>query len=776
MNNSNIRVSKSDAILNIAQLYLSGINIRLDDWRETLLLDEKPIVVPGNNQFVVLPSEIGLQPPNYFASFPYTGIALYEEYNASNYLATGWNCSLRVPGSLGSALSGAVYVRSLTSPDQKTIIAPFYISGGQYYNSGLISETRVSGDHIIGWDIYTGMNNAEDLSVSLMGRYHDLYEGNISQGVIMSSGDAAISFFLEYGAITGEGILEYYSSNQFVATRWGIYSMTPGSGTLNIDPFIPTVPLTGRFYYRDPKDNIKYTISNFYLPTGSIAEWRTFDDPFYIPFRRIVGIDIYNGLYNLKNLNIVLGGRSISSANYFKNVVTQTIFDYYSGTFESGYFTPFAEGLQNQFDTFSGQITGEYITFSGDVYEAYSGFSGTVINILSSFSGGVTGDYSTFTGYVLNALDNFSGYMTGTLEAFSGYITGNISGFQNQINTFSGQMTGDFYYLSGFLTGLVEAGNSGMTSLNNSYGAVDIDGVSGVEISKDGYPSQIITVKYTSGNFNTIDFATNLDANIPHKEGRLYYSDDTKTFNAYLDIPDVTLNIGQEEYIRIVNKTSQTIFNGTPVYISGAQGSRPKAWPALATDRYHIEHLVGVATHDIIDNNEGLVTTRGILNGINTNSFNAGDILFLGETGDIVNSLPNPATSSYVRIGYVITSQNNGKILVDLGNRHEPSNVTIKDVTGNPYYFTKSDIGKMISFSGNIPTQTGILQTGLGFEPGDYISMMNFGTGELYISSGNGCRIVSRDSAFKAIGQYSVMEAICKSPNFWIVYGDVTNE
>jgi hypothetical protein len=421
------RIKTSNSHLNIASLFMSGSHVKLDDWKETLLIDGRPLAVPGANQFVVLPSEIGLQPPSYFASFPYTGLSLYEEYTASSYIVTGWSVSLGKSG-LGPAhinpfnpsqllnvpLTGDFYIRSLTDPSDTQIIAPFWINSGQFFNSGFIPETTISGDTIIGWNIYSGLSGAEDLIVSLRGRYNDINEANVSDGVIMSSGDSAISFFLEYGSITGETILEYYTPNEFIATRWGVYSASTGSSTIgNGDPLIIQQPLSGRFYYRDPKSSNRTTITNFTMPTGTFASFNIIGEDKHIIPRQIVGIDIYKGLNNLTNLHVVLGGRAIASANYVKNVVTKDIFDIFSG----------------------------------------------------------------------------------------------------------------------FLTGLIEAGNSGITSLNNSYGAVDIDGVSGIEISKDGYPSQTIKVKYTSGNFNTIDFIPNSDTNIPYQEGRLYYSNNTKTLN-----------------------------------------------------------------------------------------------------------------------------------------------------------------------------------------------------------------------------------------------------
>ncbi len=587
---------------------MSGSHVKLDDWKETLLIDGRPLAVPGANPFIVLPSEIGLQPPSYFASFPYTGLSLYEEYTATSYIVTGWSVSLGKSG-LGPAhadplnpsqllfgpLTGDFYTRSLTDPNSKTTITPFWINSGQFFNSGFIPETTISGDTIIGWNVYSGLSGAEDLIVSLRGRYNDINEANVSDGVIMSSGDSAISFFLEYGSITGETILEYYTPNEFIATRWGVYSASTGSSTIgNGDPLIIQEPLSGRFYYRDPKSSSRTTITSFTMPTGTFASFSLIGQDKNILPRQIVGIDIYKGLNNLTNLHIVLGGRAIASANYIKNVVTKDIFDI------------------------------------------------------------------------------FSGQVTATLNTGIQIISGNV-------DTFSGQMTGDFYALSGFLTGLIQAGNSGVTSINGSFGAVYFDGVSGIKVA-GGYPSQSISIEYTSGNFNNIDFSPNLDTTIPYKEGRIYYSEDTKTFNAFLDKPDVTLNIGQEQYIRAVNKSNATIDNGMVVYISGTQGNRPKIWPAIASNDYHTSHLIGVATHNILNNEEGLITTFGAVGGINTSNYAAGDILYLSNTS-AGNLTKDPVGGKRIKIAYALNSTNDGKILVIKPEEEIDNYLTIRNLT-----------------------------------------------------------------------------------------------
>jgi hypothetical protein len=668
----NKRVKQSDSYLNVGGLFISGAALTTDEFKQTLLLDGKPLVIPASNQYVLLPSEIGLQPPNFFLSIPYTGLSLYEEYLNTDYIVTGWEVYLGESGSgpahltsgasgqpIWSPLTGQLYVRSPLNPSIRSPIANFYINSGEFASSGEIFEDTLTGNQIIGIDIYSGLSGAEDFSVILRGRYNDLYEGNISEGVVMSSGDSSISFYSEYGA-TGNTLLEYYLANEFYANRWAVYVSNTGSG-----PFANNLPLTGRFYYRDPKGKESFTISNFGLNSGQIALWDTFTEDVYIPFRKMVGIDISGTLNDIKNVNIVLGGRSVVAANFYKDLITRAQF-----------------------------------------------------------------------------------------EIFSGYATG-----------------------------LIAAAASGVSMINGAYEAITLTGASGVRVEGGGWPNNIFTIINDSGNFNTVNLIP--QANQPeYQEGRFYYNNDTKTFDFYLDNPDVTLNLGQEEYIRIVNKTTNTIFNGTPVYISGAQGNRPKGWPALGSENYHINHLVGLATHDILNNEEGFVTVNGVVNGVNTNLFSIGDVLYLGETGNLVNT-PPVGYPSYAQIGYALSSQNNGKILISIrvpsyssgsgvvvsGGVVSGGNVAIKDVTTSTYDFISGDIGKMICFSGNYP-QTGVIKSGQGFNVGDYISIMQLGTGELTIS-GSGITLSSRDSLNKAAGQFAVLEILQKNTDFWILYGDM---
>jgi hypothetical protein len=86
-----------------------------------------------------------------------------------------------------------------------------------------------------------------------------------------------------------------------------------------------------------------------------------------------------------------------------------------------------------------------------------------------------------------------------------------------------------------------------------------------------------------------------------HSEGLIAYDSANNGFIGYIDIADVTLNIGEEEWIRVRNSSGALIPNGSVVYVSGTTGQKPTIELAIATS-HDIAHVVGIATHDIANN------------------------------------------------------------------------------------------------------------------------------------------------------------------------------
>jgi hypothetical protein len=182
-----------------------------------------------------------------------------------------------------------------------------------------------------------------------------------------------------------------------------------------------------------------------------------------------------------------------------------------------------------------------------------------------------------------------------------------------------------------------------------------------------------ITASVVSASYIDLDVLSNGD--IPsHKAGRIFFGEEDGALEVYNEITDFTLQVGQETIVRVYNGSGVDILNGTPVRVSGSQGDRLKIFPATAlnhTSSYDFEnHIIGVATHNIGIGTEGYATTQGIVRGINTDVFSAGDILFL-QTGspstpsEYYRNTPPPFPYDIIQVGYVARSASpNGFIYV----------------------------------------------------------------------------------------------------------------
>jgi hypothetical protein len=176
-------------------------------------------------------------------------------------------------------------------------------------------------------------------------------------------------------------------------------------------------------------------------------------------------------------------------------------------------------------------------------------------------------------------------------------------------------------------------------------------------------------------------------------EGMIFYDEAQHTLAYYNDNPEVTVNVGQEQLIRVRNQTGSTISNGKAVYISGSSGSHPLI--SLAdNDNTNSHSVIGVATHDINDNENGYITVNGKVNGLNTNGYSAaGVMLWLGEDGNLTELEPI-APEHKVKIGYVIRKHTNeGSILVNIDNGLDLSDIHDVSISG-------ANIGDVLSYNG----------------------------------------------------------------------------
>lgn len=150
-----------------------------------------------------------------------------------------------------------------------------------------------------------------------------------------------------------------------------------------------------------------------------------------------------------------------------------------------------------------------------------------------------------------------------------------------------------------------------------------------------------------------------------HQEGRMFYDTDAKTVNYYNDNNQMSVNIGQEQIVRVRNLTGSPLTNGTVVYVNGASTKTPTVAKAIAT-AFSTSDIIGVMTTDIAHNGYGYVTILGIVNDIDTTVGAAGSAVFLSATTAGAFTTTEPVAPNYsVQVGIILFSDSTtGKLLV----------------------------------------------------------------------------------------------------------------
>lgn len=154
--------------------------------------------------------------------------------------------------------------------------------------------------------------------------------------------------------------------------------------------------------------------------------------------------------------------------------------------------------------------------------------------------------------------------------------------------------------------------------------------------------------------------------------GKAVWNTTEHTIDIALGEGDVVLQVGQEFVQYVENKTGADIANGKVVRIVGSTGQKLDVAPASNTDEVSSSTTFGVVTHagGIANNQSGFVTIMGKVRGINTNSWEEGDQLWLGTNGNMTNVKPEEP-GHLVAIGWVVVKSGNGTIFVKIQNGYE---------------------------------------------------------------------------------------------------------
>lgn len=170
-----------------------------------------------------------------------------------------------------------------------------------------------------------------------------------------------------------------------------------------------------------------------------------------------------------------------------------------------------------------------------------------------------------------------------------------------------------------------------------------------------------------------VDVSTVAPTAVGGVPGRLKWNDTDGTLDLGLKGGNVTLQVGQENVLRVKNGEATPLADGEAVYVSGASGANLLVKRALANSDTTSASTIGIVTEPITVNGQGFITTFGSVRGVNTSSFNEGDILYLSPTtaGQITNVKPT-APQHMVVVGYCTKkSAGNGEIFTKVDNGYE---------------------------------------------------------------------------------------------------------
>jgi hypothetical protein len=355
--------------------------------------------------------------------------------------------------------------------------------------------------------------------------------------------------------------------------------------------------------------------------------------------------------------------------------------------------------------TSSAQISLTALNSATSSYALKTDISGAFTSVSSSVSTRLTTLEGTSGGDV-TALNLFTGSaqtsLTALNSATSSYLTSASTGsfiLTSQTSSMSvlSALTASFIS-STFIS--ASAAASGFGSGGGSVGTLQ-------QVTDQGTSTtNAITASAFSGSY----FDFNTDGNpVSAVAGRLTWNDSDGTLNIGMGYSDVVLQVGQEQHYVVRNNTGTTISNGVAVYASGSTAGvgRIEAAPYTANGLIREVRFLGLATHDISDGVNGVVTRFGYVRDLDTRGIAAtpisvgdedwsvGDILYVHPTvaGKLTNVKPKHAV--YVAI-VTVRHQTTGVLFVrpfsygHMDDIHDVSINTSSLATGNVLVYNSS--------------------------------------------------------------------------------------
>lgn len=179
-------------------------------------------------------------------------------------------------------------------------------------------------------------------------------------------------------------------------------------------------------------------------------------------------------------------------------------------------------------------------------------------------------------------------------------------------------------------------------------------GVAGTDYVATGANNNLTNLTGLTGAISTatsIKFNGNI-APPGYSQGLGYYDTSCECITFYNNDNAVSLQVGQEAWIRVKNVSGSSITNGSAVYVNGSSGGTPTIALAQANSAATAVG-VGLATETIANNAIGYVTSLGVVHGLNTSGFSIGAVYISSSVaGGLTQTAPSSPNYIY-RVGFV---------------------------------------------------------------------------------------------------------------------------
>lgn len=180
--------------------------------------------------------------------------------------------------------------------------------------------------------------------------------------------------------------------------------------------------------------------------------------------------------------------------------------------------------------------------------------------------------------------------------------------------------------------------------------------------------------------------------------GKVAYNGATGALAYLMNNSAVECNIGQTMHAYVHNADSVTINKGEVVYLFSANGNKASVKLANNTSDATSAKTFGIAAENITSGQNGFIICQGVIDGLNTGMYTAGDSLYLGATAGSLTNVKPYAPNHLVYIGIVEKANaGNGQIYVRVQNGYELDEIHDVDLITVPPV-----AGEVLTYNGSL--------------------------------------------------------------------------